>query len=210
MSAADRMVVRTAGGYRSLPRRVALAMISAGRATADPAATRASEPAVLVEPVEPHDDEYQLPGGVAPTVVDAGDANDTPTPPQEYDPALDERRRVAGLRSGEWRAVRGPITYPVPVAEPAQVDVPTVEAVELPAPPRGNAGRRQWAEYAQEHLGLEVTSSMTRNEIRDAALERLESLARLPQPALEGGRLDTPEDEPVTDGSVTDDEDPRT
>lgn len=89
-------------------------------------------------------------------------------------------------------------------------DVPTVEAVELPPLPRGNAGRAEWAAYAQEHLHMVVTSDQTRNEIRDDALHvHAAALARMPQPAVTGGRLDTPEDEPATE-TVADDPDTRT
>lgn len=82
-------------------------------------------------------------------------------------------------------------------------------ALDLPAEPRGNASRQEWAEYAVS-LGVEVTDGMSRNRIRDAAQDVAQTLDRLPQPALSGGRLDTPEDEPVTEESVTDDEDPGT
>lgn len=75
--------------------------------------------------------------------------------------------------------------------------------------PRGNASRAMWAHYA-ESLGVVVTDDMSRNEVRDVARAAAQSVDRLPQPAHEGGRLDTPEDEPVAEGSVTDDEDPGT
>ena len=88
-------------------------------------------------------------------------------------------------------------------------DEPTTYVVDLPEEPRGNASRQEWATYAVS-LGVEVSDDMTRNKIRDAAQDAAQSLARLPQPALTGGRLETPEDEPVTEGSVTDDEDPGT
>jgi len=215
MSAADRMVVRTTGGaYRSLPRRQALGLIAAGRAQVErgpQAPVQGVEaPTVPATPDSPPTAPQRAQDSAAD--LDDGDANDTPTPPDEYDPELEERRRAAGLKPGEWQAERGPITYPTlePVSDAPDGDVPTVEAVELPEPPRGNAGRKDWADYAQEHLGIEVTSDMTRNQIRDAAQERLQSLARLPQPALTGGRLDTPEDEPATVETVADDEDPGT
>lgn len=80
---------------------------------------------------------------------------------------------------------------------------------EAPPEPRGNASRQEWAAYA-DSLGVEVSDDMSRNKIRDAAQDAAQSLDRLPQPALPGGRLETPEDEPVTEESVTDDEDPGT
>ena len=88
-------------------------------------------------------------------------------------------------------------------------DVPVTYVVDLPEEPRGNASRQEWAAYAHD-IGVEVHSGMSRNQIRDAAQDAAQSLARLPQPALPGGRLETPEDEPVTEESVTDDEDPGT
>lgn len=213
MSAADRMVVRTRGGsYRSVPRRQGLAWIAAGRASAAVTAAEASEVPVL--PLEADD----APTGQqdAQTGLDDGDANDTPTPPDEYDPELEERRRALGLEDGEWQAERGPVVYNTPglqevaAGDVGDVDVPTVEAVELPPLPRGNAGRADWAEYAQTVLGLIVTSDQTRNDIRDAAQHaHAAALARMPQPAVTGGRLDTPEDEPATE-TVADDPDTRT
>ena len=117
---------------------------------------------------------------------------------------------------------------PAPDSEPEHVDVEPLKTVDIeitttqemaeligltpsePTPePRGNASRAEWAVYARR-IGVEVSGEMTRNQIRDAAQDAAQSLARLPQPALPGGRLETPEDEPVTEGSVTDDEDPGT
>jgi hypothetical protein len=79
---------------------------------------------------------------------------------------------------------------------------------ELPAEPKPTARRGEWADYA-DSLGVEVTSAMTKREIQHAAQEAATSLANLPQPALTGGRLETPEDEPATE-TVADDQDPRT
>jgi len=208
MSAVDRMVVRTRSGeVRSMPRRQALALIAAGRAEAE----RRSRLAAPPEPT-PTPNPYDL-GAIAAEAdeLDADDANDTPTPPDEHNPELDERRRALGLKPGEWMAERGGIKYPTlePVTGTPDVDVPTVEAVPLPPEPKPSALRGVWAEYA-DSLGVEVTSTMTKREIQQAAEEAAQSLSNLPQPALTGGRLETPEDEPVTDGSVTDDEDSRT
>lgn len=163
MSAADRMVVRTGdGSYRSVPRRVALGMIARGRGTA-----------AGVEPVEPHDDEHNIPQ-VAPLPVDG----DPAAPGLEY------------------------------VSDDVDEDAPTVDAIELPAEPKPSARRGDWADYA-DSLGVEVTSSMTKTEIQAAAQDAAESLARLPQPAPTGGRLDMPEDEPAAE-TVADDPDTRT
>jgi hypothetical protein len=223
MSAADRMVIRTRDGYRSVPRRVGLGMISRGQAQAAPAGAPAvsSAPADAagVDPLGPHGDEYQAttnpyppemfeetgevdtPYEIGPDQIDlsADDPISTWTD-DPADPELEERRRALGLKyDAEFKAVRGSVEYH-----------PEALAAGLPPEPRGNAARKEWAAYASEHLGIEVTDAMNRNQIRDAAQEQLQSLARLPQPALPGGRLETPEDEPVTEGSVTDDEDPGT
>lgn len=211
MSAADRMVVRTPGGARSVPRRVGLAMLAAGRARrADAAQAPAQDVEAPVVPATP-DSPPTAQQRVQEPDLDDGDANDTPTPPDEYDPELEERRRALGLKPGEWQAERGPITYPPlePVGGTADGDVPTVYAVELPAEPKATARRAEWAAYAHS-LGVEVTSAMTKNQIRDAAQDAAQSLDRLPQPARTGGRLETPEDEPATVGTVADDEDPGT
>lgn len=202
MSAADRMVVRTReGAYRSVPRRQGLGMISRGQAQAAPAGAPAVSPAPAdaagVDPLGPHGDEYQAP----PATVSS----------YEDDPELEERRRALGLKhDGEFMAVRGPIIYPnlEPASGEPDDDVPTVEAAELPAEPRGNASRQEWAEYAVS-LGVEVTDGMSRNRIRDAAQDVAQTLDRLPQPALSGGRLETPEDEPAAE-RLADDEDPGT
>lgn len=199
MSAADdRMVVRTAGGYRSLPRRVALGLISAGRAKADrgplAGAQDVEAPTVPATPERPSTVQEHP---VTPSqIVDAATHGTLPD--------------VVDVASPEYSAALEYLADGSDASDLFEEDVPTVEAVELPEPPRGNAGRKDWADYAQEHLGIEVTSDMTRNQIRDAAQERLQSLARLPQPALPGGRLDTPEDEPATVRTVADDEDPGT
>jgi hypothetical protein len=201
MSAADWMVIRTRDGYRSVPRRVGLGMISRGAgqaATAGvPAVSSAPADAAGVDPLGPHGDEYQT-LGPAPTAVIV----DEPWPvdaPAVEDLDDDEDDPLDSTADATFKAVRGPVEFH-----------PEALAVGLPPEPRGNAARKEWAAYASEHLGIEVTDAMNRNQIRDAAQEQLQSLARLPQPALTGGRLETPEDEPVTEGSVTDDEDPGT
>jgi hypothetical protein len=224
MSAVDRMAVRTRSGeYRSLPRRQALALIAAGRAEADKG-SRLAEPIRQPDPVEitgtpeaiaTKMDElapinpYDL-GQLAGVDDSAASPNDTPTPPDEHDPELEERRRALGLQPGEWMAERGGIKYPPlqPIDATPDDDVPTVEAVPLPPEPKPSARRGEWADYA-DSLGVEVTSAMTKREIQQAAEEAAQSLTNLPQPALTGGRLETPEDEPATE-TVADDQDPRT
>lgn len=207
MSAVDRMAVRTRSGeYRSLPRRQALALIAAGRAEADRRTRLAEPPApapvVDVDPDQPTPNPYDL-SAVA-------------VPPGELD-ADDSAASADDAGDGSWQAERGPVVYNTPepapelqyVSDADDADVPTVDAVPLPPEPKPSARRGEWADYA-DSLGVEVTSSMTKREIQTAAEEAAQSLSNLPQPALSGGRLDTPEDEPVTDGSVTDDEDSRT
>ena len=217
MSAVDRMAVRIRGGeYRSMPRRQALALIAAGRAKADKRG-RLAEPMRQPDPVEitgtPEaivTNPYEL-GRFAGDDDSAASPDGSPTAPDEDDPELEERRRALGLQPGEWMAERGGIKYPTlaPVSDTTDADVPTVEAVPLPPEPKPSARRGEWADYA-DSLGVEVTSAMTKRQIQEAAEGAAQSLSNLPQPALTGGRLETPEDEPVTDRSVTDDEDPRT
>lgn len=227
MSAADRMVVRTGNGtYRSVPRRVGLGMIAAGRAAAAPAGSQpptamspiyvpgvpgvdASARADVESPI-PHDDEHQA------LVPNPYDLVNAAALAGEFD-ADDSAASADDAWDGSWQAERGPIVYNTPepapelqyVSDTGDEDVPTVEAVPLPPEPKPSARRSDWAEYA-DSLGVEVTSAMTKREIQDAAADAAQSLTNLPQPALTGGRLETPEDEPVTEESVTDDEDPGT
>lgn len=145
MSAADRMVVRTSAGVRSLPRREALALISTRRAKLIPPSTRsgavrvvtAESPAlktvqVDVTPVHVVIEEV-APDGSRETVVDADSSKILPSDPTA-----------------------------LPIVAPA---------VEQP---KGNAGREAWAEYAGVH-GVPVTEDMGRNDIRDTVLAKLES-----------------------------------
>ena len=193
MSAADWMVVRTrSGAYKSVPRRKGLAMIAAGRASI---AGRGKQ-------------GYQTPAL-------------NPTPPVERSPkppaqSVDQaRKRIADAMGLPVEAIT-----PTPDSNPhdaaanngarlmAELDERQAPAPrELPPEPKRAARRGVWADYA-DSLGVEVTSAMTKRQIQDAAEEAAKSLANLPQPALTGGRLETPEDEPVTVRSVTDDEDP--
>lgn len=203
MSAADRMVVRTPAGYRSVPRRVGLGMISAGRAqlaTGGSASGGYPEPGYTTEsvaaPLTPADESQAAVVPATPDDAHTPQEHTQTTAPQVYAGTPDE---VDALMDA---------LAPVGDAEPDSIpaDIP---ARELPPEPRVTARRAEWADYA-DSLGVEVTSAMTKREIQQAALDAATSLANLPQPALTGGRLETPEDEPVTDGSVTDDEDPRT
>jgi hypothetical protein len=199
------MVVRTrSGAYRSLPRRTALGLIAAGRVTLEPApVTPQAAPVTAVVPPAPHDDEHQA---LAATRARLADAMDVPveaiTPTPGSHPA-----DVAAEQAQQAMDALAPVGDAEPDSIPA--DIPAEPAPELPPEPKPTARRGEWADYA-DSLGVEVTSAMTKREIQQAAEEAATSLANLPQPALTGGRLDTPEDEPVTDGSVTDDEDPRT
>lgn len=195
MSAADRMVVRTRdGSYRSFPRRTALGLISRGQATAAAAAVPQAAPPAEVDPLGPHGDEY-----VIHTEIGA-----------HAEVVLTDEPIEVDLYRFEGTEVFQPDTPDEPLE--GQIDlsryVPTTYVAELPPEPRGNASRADWAAYAAS-LGVEVSDGMTRNQIRDAAQDVAQSLDRLPQPALTGGRLETPEDEPAAE-RLADDEDPGT
>lgn len=203
MSAADRMAVRMPGGeVRSVPRRVGLAMIAQSRATHERPGQAGSAPKARKSTGRPNVAQNAARGAV--TVVTA----DAP----QLAPVDDDG-------PGMIKAVRGPVVYPnighVDLADvdvDESVDVPgfdeEVTALPIEAPaveqPKGNAGRAAWAEYAGV-VGVPVDDEMGRNEIRDAVVAKLES-DRMSQPAFsefEGGRLATPEDEPVTESAVT-------
>lgn len=186
MSAADRMAVRMPGGeIRSVPRRVGLAMIAQSRATHE----RAGEPASArkVRKSTPRPVAAQSAAHGAVTVVTA------------ESPAL---MQTAGTGYVDLSDVDVDESVEVPGFD----EDPTALPIEAPAveQPKGNAGRAAWAEYASI-VGVDVTDEMGRNEIRDAVVAKLES-DRMSQPAFsefEGGRLATPEDEPVTESAVT-------
>lgn len=214
MSAADRMIVRTpSGGYKTLPRRRALGLISAGRAKATSIAPSAPVSRRVTPPPErPARQGARRVSGEA-AAVDTGVA----TGADENLPEIGEDTPVYDGMNTEVLA-GWPIEHPEP--EP-------VEPAELPEP-RGNASRKVWATYAMSR-DIEVTSSMTRTEIQvrvrdadaeadvtadgdteDVAADVEDETDRLPQPAhTVGGRLETPEDEPATE-RVADDEDPGT
>jgi hypothetical protein len=209
MSAADRMVVRTReGAYRSVPRRQGLGMIARGQAQAAPAGEPTVSPAPAdtagVDPLGPHGDEYQAPTNLYPPELFEGTDVFQPDTPYEIGPDQidlapddDEDDPLDSTADATFKVVRGPVEYH-----------PEALAAGLPAEPRGNASRQEWAEYAVS-LGVEVTDGMSRNRIRDAAQDVAQTLDRLPQPALSGGRLETPEDEPAAE-RLADDEDPGT
>jgi hypothetical protein len=192
MTAADHMPVRTREGVRSMPRRAALGLIAAGRA----------------KPVKAP--EAPAPAGVSQDIITERIAGALGVPPEALTPTSDDAHWAHGDQGPEL-AKRLDAHWPgrESLAEwfeeqaasmPADIEPPLSE-------PRGNASRVVWADYA-ESLGVTVTDDMTRNVIRDAAREAATSTVRLPQPAREGGRLDTPEDEPVTESAVTDGENP--
>lgn len=212
MSAADRMAVRMSGGeIRSVPRRVGLAMIASSRAKHAPQPATGAVQVVTAESP-----------ALAPQAA--------PLKRIEIEVTTDpDTAKLLGVQhepdpDGSFQAVRGPVVYPDlsdPDDEGTKAAHAAVEAyneryghpktaLPIAAPaverPKGNAGRESWAQYAQVH-GVEVTDEMGRNEIRDAVVAKLET-DRMSQPAftddsVEGGRLATPEDEPVTESLVT-------
>lgn len=194
MSAADRMAVRMPDGeIRSVARRVGLAMIAQSRATHQRPGDAVKAPKVRKSTGRPNVAQIGAHGAVTVVTADA--------------PQLDH---VDDDGPGMIKAVRGPVVYPkIDGAKPDDVVVdedPTALPIEAPAveQPKGNAGRAAWAQYAGV-VGVPVTDEMGRNEIRDAVVAKLES-DRMSQPAFsefEGGRLATPEDEPVTESAVT-------
>lgn len=145
MSAADRMVVRTSAGVRSIPRRQALALISTRRAKLIPPSSRSG--AVRVVTAESP--------AITRTMADVGITQADLLP--------------------DVQAERGPVVYGktptnVMVDDPTAlpIEAPAVEQ------PKGNAGRDAWAEYARVH-GVAVSEDMGRNDIRDTVLAKLES-----------------------------------
>ncbi len=227
MSAADRMVVRTRdGSYRSVPRRVGLGMIARNFATAATAEQLgAPDDAVASEVVAQAAAADRAPVLTADsieitvTAVQAMELGLRPTPVVEPPEPI-----VIGGTPEQVGAIKEALAPVLEAVDPVEAcasegtegvpctcdDIPTVYAVELPQEPRQTALRSVWVDYARS-LGVEVTSEMTKNQIRDAAADAAQSLAKLPQPALPGGRLETPEDEPATEESVADaNEDPGT
>jgi len=193
MSAADRMAVRMPDGeIRSVARRVGLAMIAQSRATHE----RPGQPGKTTKARKStgRPNVAQSATRAAVTVVTA----EAPAPDPEFHLLSQTPRQIAEtMRTGEMPG--GPAYSPVD-------DDATALPIEAPAveQPKGNAGRAAWAQYAGV-VGVPVDDEMGRNEIRDAVVAKLES-DRMSQPAFsefEGGRLATPEDEPVTESAVT-------
>lgn len=211
MSAADRMVVRTRdGSYRSVPRRVGLAWISRNFATVAKGGT-----AVGGYP-EPG---YTVPPPAEPAPLKTVDVEITTDPDTARMLGLEDIAAVEqpepiviGGTPEQVEAIKEALAPVLEYVGPDEVlpdsDIPTVYAVELPEEPKPTALRAVWVDYAKS-LGVEVTSDMTKRQIQEAAAEAATSLSNLPQPALTGGRLETPEDEPATEESVADaNEDP--
>lgn len=174
MSAADRMVVRTSAGVRSLPRREALALISTRRAK-------------IIPPPSPRSGAVRVVTAESPAITRT----------------MDDIGITQADLLPDVQAERGPVVYgQVPTDVIVDEDV-TALPIVAPAveQPKGNAGREAWAEYAGVH-GVPVSEDMGRNDIRDTVLAKLES-DRMSRPAFEGGRPATPEDEPVTESAVT-------
>jgi len=91
---------------------------------------------------------------------------------------------------------------PVPLPD-APEDLERAAVVRMPAPPKTYANKRLWVEYAHR-IGVTVDESMTKAAIQAAVRDSADDTARLPQPAREGGRLETPEDEPVPEAGTDD------
>ena len=186
MSVADRMVVRTlSGAYRSLPRRQALGLIAAGRVTPEAAPVTPEPVSVTLEQAR-----EQLAHAMG-LPVEAITSTDPADDPYGTHAAQGESMMQALAADAE--------------PDPIPADIP---ARELPPEPKSTARRAEWADYA-DSLGVQVTSTMTKTQIQVAAQEAAQSLSNLPQPALTGGRLETPEDEPAAE-TVADDPDTRT
>lgn len=96
----------------------------------------------------------------------------------------------------EFRAERGPVHYPI--MDTVQTDPEPVSVAFVPEVPKSYASKSTWSAYARA-LGATITDDMTKAEIQAAAHAVADDPAHLPQPAREGGRLETPEDEPVTE-----------
>lgn len=196
MSAADRMAVRMPDGeIRSVARRVGLAMIAQSRATHE----RAGQPVKAAKVRKPTGRPNVAQSGArGPVTVVTADAPQLERVDVDVTPVRVVIESVApdGTAKTLIDADSGPMLGAAVTDLP--IEAPAVEQ------PKGNAGRAAWAEYASV-VGVPVTDEMGRNEIRDAVVAKMES-DRMSQPAFsefEGGRLATPEDEPVTESAVT-------
>ena len=117
-----------------------------------------------------------------------------PDPPEDPPRPRPPRRRR--------RLAEPPLPEP-PEPEPPLFDAPEAEpdpepVAFVPEVPKSYASKATWADYARQ-LGATITDDMTKAEIQAAARDIADDPARLPQPAPEGGRLETPEDEPVAE-----------
>jgi hypothetical protein len=181
-----------------MPRRQALALIAAGRAEADKS-SRLAEPLRQPDPVVITGTPEAIATKMDELTGFTGSEGTEGVPctcPEDADhpPILLAPVDMADVEI----APAGELQY---VSDTPDADVPTVDAVPLPPEPKPTALRSVWAEYATS-LGVEVTSTMTRRQIKDAAEEAAQSLSNLPQPALTGGRLETPEDEPAAESAA--------
>lgn len=135
-----------------------------------------------------------------PTTAPAKSTSPTPAPETPADTttrltgddAAEYGRKVLEDAGVDIMAIREEYGDPADIAETG--DETTPEPEPLPTPPRGNASRNAWIDYAMA-ANISVNIDGTRNEIRDHVNS---VLARMSQPAREGGRLARPEDEPVT------------
>lgn len=195
MSAADRVVIRTRSGeVRTVPRRAALGMIARGGAKAAPRAAKVPPLKAASAPVKPLTKPVEV---RVPRVA-------AKSPTARVLPPVPVVEAVA------------PVVDPVELVTP-DVERVTVDVTKLPmnvpipvivdtTPPKQNASRKAWAEYASNVRGVVVTSDMTRNQLRDL-IAKMDS-ARMSRPAfteysVDGGRPATPEDVPVTESVVT-------
>lgn len=135
-----------------------------------------------------------------PKTAPAKPTSPTPTPETSADTttrltgddAAAYGRKVLEDAGVDIMAIREEYGDPADIAETDDDTRPEPEP--LPTPPRGNASRNAWIDYAMA-ANISVNIDGTRNEIRDHVND---VLARMSQPAREGGRLERPEDEPVT------------
>lgn len=173
MSAADRVIRTRDGRIRIVPTHLAAGLISTRRAKP---ARRRVEVTARVSDVE-----------------------------KKSEPVKSSSRRPV-VTAKAPKPIRDPDTDPVDVVDLSDtiesdhvedtgmdstdsVDV-LDEVTPLPSAPSTRAAKSVWIEYA-EAIGVDVTDGMTKAAIQSAARDRL------PQPAPTGGRLATPEDEPV-------------
>lgn len=231
MSAADYVAIRTrSDGVRVVPRRVAMGLIARGAARIEPrhkadrtpdvpaksapVKAKHAKTAPKAEPVEikvPKVAAAKAP--VRPSAPTSDGGKGLPEITQTRGPVERPNHPKSKPEAPKPVVVADDVTPSADVVDVPVVDEPgedvTALPVEAPAPdvpePKKNASRKVWAEYAKSR-GVTVTSDMTRNQLRDIVAEL--DTAHLSQPAfaehsVTGGRLATPEDEPVTEDTVT-------